>query len=480
MKERILVIDDEREMLENIERVLRRADYHVATLSNPLHLEEALRKHSPHLVLTDLKMPGKDGLAVLDEIAKTLPATPVIMLTAFATFESAVAAMKKGAVDYIPKPFTNEQLMVVIEKALRERRLREENLSLRQKLGTLYGLDNFVGNSPRIRQALELVRKVASTEANILIQGESGTGKELIARILHMNSRRKDGPFVPVDCASLPQELLESELFGHEKGAFTDATASRPGIFEYANGGTIFLDEIGDMPLALQVKLLRVLQERQVRHLGSNRLIHVDVRVISATNRNLKAAVEEKAFREELFYRLNVIAVDLPPLRMREGDVALLARHFLSQFAKSSPRLIRGFSASALQMLEGYFWPGNVRELQNVIERAVALADGEFIEPNDLPESLRGRIEHRPAAPAFANSSLIYKEAKQKWLEDFDRQYLKNVLIQHGGNVSRAAQQSGIDRKTIHRMLAKYGLGRDEFHEEAPGEANGAETSGGV
>lgn len=387
-KETILIIDDEEDMLENCHRALTREGYQCLTLKDPTRLSDILKKETPDLVLTDLKMPGKDGLEVLKEIKSTSPETPVLLFTAFATVETAVCAIKEGALEYIPKPFSNNQLVIVVEKALREKRLREENIRLRQKLGILYGLDKIIGTSAKLRSVLELVKKVSSTEANILVSGESGTGKELIARVIHMNSKRKDGPFVPVDCASLPEHLLESELFGHEKGAFTDAFAARPGIFEHAQTGTIFLDELGDMPLSLQAKLFRVLQERQVRRLGSNRLIPIDVRIISATNKNLKNQVETKRFREELYFRLNVITIELPPLRDREGDVTLLAKHFLERFAASNQKKIKGIAPVAIKILESYSWSGNVRELANIIERAVALTETELIEPQDLPDFL--------------------------------------------------------------------------------------------
>lgn len=466
MRETILVIDDESDMLENCERVLGREGYCCVALKSAEGLTEILKKESPDLVLTDLKMPGKDGMEVLREVKAAYPDVAVLLFTAFATVETAVAAIKEGAHDYIPKPFSNDQLLIAIDKALRERRLKKENIELRQKLGLLYGLDKIVGTSPKLRGVLELVKKVAPTEANILIVGESGTGKELIARVIHLNSKRKDGPFVPVDCASLPEHLLESELFGHEKGAFTDAHGARPGIFEYANGGTIFLDEIGDMPLSLQAKLFRVLQERQVRRLGANRLTPVDVRIISATNKDLKKEVEAKRFREELYFRLNVITLQLPPLREREGDVALLAKHFLSRFGAAADKKIRSISPRAMKALEGYLWSGNVRELQNIIERAVTLAETDAIVEADLPESLlKSSLSSETSSPlsqdlgeGSTDGLALYKEAKKQKLFEFDKKYLEALLAKHGGNVSRAADEAGIDRKTIHRMIGRYGL----------------------
>ncbi|MBI4669250.1 MAG: sigma-54-dependent Fis family transcriptional regulator [Elusimicrobia bacterium] len=455
MKETILVIDDEIDMLENCRRVISRAGYQCLTLNQPERLAPLLQNSPPHLVLTDLKMPGKDGLEVLREVKEFDAGVPVVLFTAFATVETAVLAIKEGAFDYLAKPFSNDQLLIVIEKALREKRLQEENLRLRQKLGVLYGLEKIIGTSQKLRQVLEVVKKVAPTDANVLVHGESGTGKELIARVTHMNSRRKDGPFIPVDCVSLPENLLESELFGHERGAFTDAHAAKPGIFECAHGGSIFLDEIGDMPAALQAKLLRALQERQVRRLGSNRLVSFDVRVIAATNKDLTKEVEAGRFRLELFYRLNVVTLELPPLREREGDAALLAKHFLEQFSKANQKKVTAISSEAMQMLESYHWPGNIRELQNIIERAVALAESEVILPADLPAPLR-RAPGAEIGPEALAASLVessknlkfsaeggfafgeeilnsenlpsYKEAKKRWQADFEKNYLKALL----------------------------------------------------
>lgn len=391
MKETILVFDDEEDMLENMSRILERAGYRCVVSKNPSVLPRLLHEEEPDLVLTDFKMPQKNGFEILQDVKAVKPHVAVIVFTAYADVQSAVSAIKAGASDYVGKPFSSETLLLTIDKALREKRLKEENLKLRQKLGQLYGLDKVIGTSRRLRSVLEIVRKVAGVNANILITGDSGTGKELIARVLHMNSLRKDGPFVPVDCASLPEHLLESEIFGHEKGAFTDAHGQRPGFFEYAHGGTVFLDEIGDMPMNLQVKLLRVLQERHVRRLGSNRLIPVDIRIVAATNKDLKQAVERKIFREELYFRLNVIPIDLPLLKEREGDISLLAKHFFNHFAQANKKKIKGLSPATLAVLESYGWPGNVRELQNAIERAVALAEGEWIEPGDMPEAIRSR-----------------------------------------------------------------------------------------
>jgi two-component system response regulator AtoC len=407
----------------------------------------------PVVTLTDLRMPGMDGLEVLRTIRQIDPEALVILFTAFATVETAVEAVKEGAFDYIPKPFSADQLQLVIERALTQRRLLEENRRLREQLTDTYRFESIVGRSRPMVQVYDLIKKVASSEANILILGESGTGKELIARCIHANSPRAARAFVPVDCASLPEHLLESELFGHEKGAFTGAVTMRRGLFEEADGGTSFLDEVGDIPLQLQAKLLRVLQERQVRRVGGNRFIDVDVRVISATHQNLGDMVQEGRFREDLYYRLNVISLPLPPLRDRPGDIPILAYHFLRKYAAQSGKEIKGISPETLELLEAYPWAGNVRELQNVMERAVVLAEGEMVAPAELPANLR-LPQKVPAAMVADHLSL--KRAKRQWVEAFEREYLIALLKKHQGNISQAAKTAGVDRKTIHRLIKRY------------------------
>ena len=457
-RERILIVDDEPDMVENCQRILGRAGFRCLTATDPRKALPLLESERPDLVLTDLRMPGVDGLDVLRQARQADPQLPVIILTAFATLESAVTAVKEGAFDYLSKPFSVDQLMVAVDRALAQRNLALENIHLREQLQGIYGLENIVGRSQAMAQVFELVRKAARSEANILVVGESGTGKELIARAIHANSPRAAQAFVPVDCASLPENLLESELFGHEKGAFTGAARTKPGLLEMAHRGTVFLDEIAELPLGLQVKLLRALQERQIRRVGGTRQIDVDVRVVSASNRDLRDLMAKGQFREELYYRVNVIAISLPPLREREGDVALLAHTFLKKYGQGREKPFRGFAPEALAVLEPYPWPGNVRELQNVIERACALADGETIAVGDLPEHLRSS---RPAAATpdpGAAAALPLKEAKARWLTDLEAGYLAALLKRHDGNVSQAARAAGIDRKTFHRLINKYGL----------------------
>ena len=463
---RILIVDDEPDMVENCSRILSRLGYACLTAENGRAALAILEREHPDLVLTDLKMPEMDGMALLQRAHATDPDLPVIVITGFASIESAVTAVREGAFDYLPKSFSVDQLRVAVERALRHRGLQVENRNLRRQLQQTLGLENVVGRSPAMTQVFELVKKAARSEANILVLGESGTGKELIARAIHANSPRAGGPFVPVDCASLPEQLLESELFGHEKGAFTGAIRTKTGLVEAAHHGTLFLDEIGDLPASLQVKLLRVLQERQIRRVGGTGLVDVDVRVVSATNRNLASAIAKGQFREELYYRINVIAIHLPALRERAGDVRLLAHTFLKRYGQGR---VTAMDDAAAEMLDHYPWPGNVRELQNVIERACALADGPKVTVKDLPEHVVHPAAH-PAAPAASptatgpsgelpsGSNLTLKDAKDQWMQVLEVSYLRDLLARHDGNVSSAAKAAGIDRKTFHRLINKYDL----------------------
>jgi DNA-binding NtrC family response regulator len=461
----VLIVDDEPDMVENCARILRRSGYHCLTATDPHRALALLESDAPDLLLTDLKMPGMDGMELLRRARDLDPSLPVIMITAFATIESAVSAVKEGAFDYLPKTFTVDQLQVAVERAFRQRQLQVENRNLRQQLQATFGLENVIGRSPAMTRVFELVKKAARSDANILIVGESGTGKELIARAIHANSPRASQPFVPVDCASLPEQLLESELFGHEKGAFTGAIKTKPGLIETAHRGTLFLDEIGEMPLGLQSKLLRTIQERQVRRVGGTSFINVDVHVVSATNRDLRETVTRRQFREDLYYRVNVIEIRLPPLRERAGDVTLLAHAFLKKYGHER---ITAFEGETLAALESYGWPGNVRELQNVVERACALADGEIVRRRDLPDYVLARESLRPAASGGAGTAggvdpriasaegLPLTEARERWLAVLEGNYLRDLLDRHDGNVSAAAKAAGVDRKTFHRLVTKH------------------------
>ena len=452
---RVLIVDDEPDIVENWARLLARDGYRCVTATDGERALALLESEHPDIVLTDLRMPRVDGMAVLARARELDPDAVVIVITGHGTVESAVEAMRSGAADYLLKPLpSNDALRLVVERGAERRRLLEQNRRLRDSLSPQVGLETIIGQSPAMLEVFELTRKAARSEANILIQGESGTGKELVARAIHAQSPRASEIFVPVDCAALPEPLLESELFGHERGAFTGADRAKPGVFELADRGTLFLDEVGELPLGLQTKLLRALQEREIRRVGGTRLISLDVRLVSATNRDLAESVRKREFREDLFYRVNVIAITLPPLRERAGDVALLAYQFLRRYGRNRERPLEGIDADALAILEGYPWPGNVRELQNVIERACVLADGPTLRVRDLPDHVRGRA---PAtAPPPPGQDLPLREAREAWLRSFTEQYLTELLRRHGGNVSQAAKTAGVDRKTLHRLLAKH------------------------
>jgi DNA-binding NtrC family response regulator len=457
---RILVVDDEPDMVENCTRILRRAGYRVLATTDPERALALVESERPDVVLTDLKMPGIDGMELMRRAHELDPTLPIIMITAFGSIESAVAAIKAGAFDYLPKNFSVDELTVDVERALRQRALGVENRNLRAQLAAALGLENVIGRSPAMAQVFELVKKAARSEANILVRGESGTGKELIARAIHANSPRAAKPFIPVDCASLPENLLESELFGHEKGAFTGAVRAKSGLMEVADGGTLFLDEIGELPVGLQSKFLRALQERQIRRVGGTALVDVDVRIVSATNRDIRDAILKGTFREELYYRVNVIEIQLPPLRERTGDIPLLVHAFLRRYGQAR---VQRCADDAMAALEAYRWPGNVRELQNVIERACALADGDTIERADLPDHVLG-VGGSVGGGSLAGdsrldaTSLPLKDAKEQWMSVLEASYLRRLLESHDGNISAAAKAAGIDRKTFHRLVTKHGI----------------------
>jgi two-component system NtrC family response regulator len=386
--ETILIVDDEKNYLLVLEALLVDAGYEVITSDNTIEALEITESHDLDLVITDMRMPGQDGMEFLAQLRSRQPGPPVIMMTAYATVEKAVEAMKRGAFDYITKPFKNEELILTIRKAIEMHRLKQENRLLSLDLQERYQFGNIVGKSKIMRQVYEIIEKVAQTRASVLITGESGTGKELIARAIHFNSSRRDKPFISVNCSALSETLLESELFGHERGAFTGAVTQRKGRFELAHGGTLFLDEVGDMSPALQVKLLRVLQEMKFERVGGTTTLQVDARLVTASNRELEREVELGRFREDLYYRLKVVHIKVPPLRERRDDIPLLVHHFLEKAAKANAIPVKSVSHEALKYLYQYDWIGNVRELENVIERAVILCDGDDVRPQDLPEEL--------------------------------------------------------------------------------------------
>jgi DNA-binding NtrC family response regulator len=457
---RVLVVDDEAGMRKSLAIMLRREGYPVTEASGGAEALDQLGREVFDLVVADLNMGDVSGLEVLRHVREANPDVEVILMTAYGTIEAAVEAMKLGAFDFVTKPFQSEEILLRVRNAIDKRQLRREVHRLRAEAQNASGLDRVVGVSDPIRRLLASVPRVGQTDSTVLVTGESGTGKELIARAIHATSRRAHGPFVSVSCAALPEQLLENELFGHVKGAFTGALAARKGLLEEAQGGTFFLDEVGEAPLAIQTKLLRVLEERSIRRLGDNRSLTVDIRVVAATNRDLDVAVREKAFREDLLYRLNVIRLHLPPLRERSDDIPLLARHFLAAHCRQLGRELEGFSPATLASLCAYPFPGNVRELSNVIEQAVALAAGPIIELHDLPERVRypqpvpTRVVTPPAAAAPAPSATPLDDA----VESVEQEQIREALRVTGWNISQAATRLGVSRNTLRYRIEKYGL----------------------
>lgn len=445
---RILVVDDDEITCNLLEEVLSKEGYGV---DRALSGREAIDKGDggPYdVVLTDIRMLEVDGMEVLKAYREKSPETSIIMMTAFGSIETAIQAIKEGAYDYVSKPFKLDEIRLTIRHALEHKRLVQENFLYRQELVTKYQLDNIVGRNPQMLQLYKTIARVADSRSTVLIIGESGTGKELVARAIHFNSQRAPMPFVAVDCGSLAETLLESELFGHVRGAFTGAIASKKGLFEEADNGTCFLDEVGDISLSMQTKLLRVLQEHEIKRVGGRETIKIDVRIVAATNKNLEELVEEGKFREDLFYRLNVVSVQLPPLRERAEDIPLLASHFLKKYAAENNKPISRISPEATNHLTRYRWPGNVRELENVIERAMALSQHTVILPEDLPRRLR-------MEPQEADLSSFPSRIS---LSELEKLYIQKVLEETGGNKKKAADILGIDRRTLYRMAARYGL----------------------
>jgi DNA-binding NtrC family response regulator len=447
----ILIIEDEAKMRRLLELNLGDDGFKTLSAGDAETGLKLLASEPVHLVLTDLKLPGISGLEFLQTAKRQNPALPIVVMTAFGSVETAVEAMKAGASDYVLKPFSLAEMRMVVHKELDHSRLREENRSLREALGQKYSHPNIVAISPKMQEVLATVERVAPTNSTVLLGGESGVGKDLIARAIHEKSRRAAGPFVKINSTAIPENLLESELFGYEKGAFTGAVTSKPGKFELADKGTLFLDEIGDVPAATQVKLLRVLQEREFERLGGTRVIKVDVRLIAATNRDLRVALEDGTFREDLYYRLNVVPIDIPPLREHKEDVAGLANLFLARFAKDSGRSekITGISPAAMQLLVGHYWPGNVRELQNVIERACALATGNQLEATDIQlDSPRNR--NNASSDRFLPDGMT--------LDQWEDEMIREALKRAGGNKSQAARLLGLSRNALRYRLSKIGI----------------------
>ncbi len=476
---RILVVDDEESIREFFEIMLKREGYEVITASNGREGLEALKNHQVELVISDIQMPEVSGMEFLAKAKEIDPEMVMIMITAFGSTETAVEAMKLGAYDYVQKPFKIDEVKIIIRQALERRSLKMENVQLKKELGTKYAFDNIIGGAPPMLRIYEMVKRVANTKSSVLITGESGTGKELIARAVHYNGPLKDKPFVTVNCGAIPENLMESEMFGHKKGSFTGAIADKKGLFEVANGGTIFLDELGELPLTMQVKLLRVIQEGTFKRVGGTDDVHVDVRIISATNKVLDIEVKTGRFREDLFYRLNVIQVHCPPLRERREDIPMLAGHFLEKFSKALGMNTKRITNEAMEVLKRYHFPGNVRELENIVERTVALEPGAAILPESWPRHLL-ETSQQPTGQLDANKIEIDEQTGidlEKLVADFERTLLTKALQQTGGVKKRAAKLLKISFRSMRYRVDKYALGNlsvDDDEEDSMDQAGNA------
>jgi len=462
MTERILVVDDEKDMLVLLRRIITEKTEHEVTVEHdPFKAVKCMEEQPFNVVITDLKMPKMDGIALLDQARRIQPASAVIMMTAYATIETAVEATRKGAFDYITKPFRKERILLTIQRALDWQALRSENVALRESLARQKAFPSIIGSSATMKSILSQVKQVAKSMATILIQGESGTGKELVAKAIHAHSDRCRKPFVTVDCTAIPEQIIESELFGHEKGAFTGAWRDKRGLVDEANQGTLFLDEIGELNTAMQAKLLRLLQEGEYKPVGALNTKHADVRFVAATNHELRELVAQKRFREDLFYRLNVISFRLPALRERRDDIPLLVHHFVKEYGRLNNKQIRGIEPEAMSMLMSRRWPGNIRELENVIERGAVLCQSERIRLEDFMTD----VEHTRSLPYFdeAMFSLPFKEAKEAVIRAFHRQYIHAILQQNRGNISKAAEQAGLQRQYLHRIIKHERLDTESF-----------------
>ena len=443
LRHKILVVDDDLEMGRLLADVLEREEFAVLTLDDSLEASKTLRREEFDVLITDLRMKGLKGLDLLEEAKKVAPLTPVIIITAFGTIESAIQAMKMGAYDYITKPFRMEEILLTVKKALENRQLKKEVFRLKKEVEARYHFQQLIGKSPSMQKIYDLIERIRDSSHSVLITGESGTGKELVARAIHYSGLRKEGPFLAVNCAAIPETLLESELFGYRRGAFTDAKTDKRGLIFEAKGGTLFLDEITEMPPILQAKLLRVIEEKKVRPLGDTTAYPIDVRIISASNRDMKEMIHQGRFREDLYYRLKVIDIELPPLRERREDIPLLVQYFINRFGME-PKKIAGVTEEAMKILLNYFWPGNVRELENIIQRAIALCQQDLILPEDLPASLLPQPDE----------NLVEKGVREKYtMDQMEKEYIKRVLIEVGGNKSKASEILGLDRKTLYRKL---------------------------
>jgi DNA-binding NtrC family response regulator len=476
---KVLVVDDDKIVLRAVTEILQREGYQVVAIDDAVEGLAASKDPNVDVAVLDIKMPHLSGLDLLKAVKQARPDVEVIMMTAFGTVETAVAAVKAGAYDYLTKPFENiDELSLTVAKAAERKALKDRARVLEAQLTARDQFEELIGQSTQMRAIFKMVETVSYSSATVLIQGESGTGKELVARAIHYRSPRKDRPFVAVNCSALTETLLESELFGHVKGSFTGAMVNKKGLFEAADGGTIFLDEIGDIPAATQVRLLRVLQEGEVKRVGANENIKVDIRVIAASNVDLSKAKDQGKFREDLFYRLNVISVPLPPLRDRPEDVPLLAQHFLKIYAAKMGKKVTGITQAAMEALTCNRWVGNVRELENAIERAVVLTSKEVVDMEDLPPGFRDGVKGDAGGDVevFSLSHLPYAQAKRLAMRAFERRYLSALLEKSGNNVSSAARAAGVDRSNFRRLLKQYEVGGRS--KKPQGEVDGSETGG--
>ncbi len=465
----ILVVDDDDSVLRACDRLFRQEGFDVVITAEPERALDLIESREVDAALVDVRMPSIDGLQLLKVLQRKAPDVTVLLMTGYADINTAVEAVKSGAFDFLTKPFENpDEVILRLDKAIEHRRLLRKTRVLEREVEERYRFSNIIGHSPKLQEVFRLIEKVAPRDSSVLIEGESGTGKELVARSIHFNSNRRDRPFVTLNCSAISENLFESELFGHEKGSFTGAIQRKRGLFEEAHQGTIFLDEIGEVPLSVQPKLLRVLQEGEIRRVGGNEQLKVDVRVIAATNRNLQEMVREGQFREDLYYRLNVIHVPLPPLRERREDIPLLVRHFLDKY--SSRDDVKTISVEALRIMEGYSWPGNIRELENIIERAVVLEEGHVISIDALPAHLLENVEWA-GLKGSAPLDKPYREAKQIFMDQFDQAYGSFMLERAHGNVTLAADLAGMDRSNFRKVLRRAGLTPRDYKN-----ANGPDT----
>ncbi len=451
--ENILIVDDEKSLLELLGLVFKKEGYGVKTASSGVKALEMLDKNGIDLVITDIKMPQKTGMDILKAVKDRTPELPVIMITAYGSIQQAIEALKAGALDYVVKPFDVEELKIIVARGLEKRRLKEENILLKKDLKEKYSFERMIGKSRIMREIYDLIEKVAVTDSTVLVTGESGTGKEMAARAIHALSPRRDGQFVSINCAALPENLLESELFGHAKGSFTGAIAEKKGMFEAAGHGTLFLDEVGEMSPWTQVKLLRALQERTIRRVGGNDEIPVDVRIIAATNQDLKRRIHEGKFREELFYRLNVISFEMPPLRRRVEDIPILVTHFIQKHCEKMNKKLKRVAPEVFSLFETYPWPGNIRELENVIERLVAIEDRETVTAGCLPLEI-------VAPQAREETRFLFQSGfnMMAYIDDLSKKYVNQALAASGGNLRQAAALLGLSYRTIRYLIEKYDL----------------------